>query len=240
MIIDFNTPEKPVIIGLDHGYGNMKTAHTCFQTGVTRHDREPTFKSNLLFYDGQYYTIGEEHKEFTADKMTDQDYFILTLAGIASELAFYGRQAADVHLGVGLPLTWVAEQKDDFKKYLMQRDPRDEIVFTFKTREYRIRITGVDVFPQGFAAIVSHLSDFKGVNMLCDIGTEGCKPLGLQVRFADCLGRICHSTEAPTLERHDDHQRTAYFQQMLYGKVRHPSMHPADPGTPDAEVPRHH
>ena len=149
---------------------NMKTAHTCFQTGVTRHEKEPTFKSNLLFYDGQYYTIGEEHKEFTADKMTDQDYFILTLAGIASELAFYGRQAADVHLSVGLPLTWVAEQKDDFKKYLMQHDPREEIAFTFKTREYRIRITGVDVFPQGFAAIVSHLSDFKGVNMLCDIG----------------------------------------------------------------------
>ena len=102
--------------------------------------------------------------------MTDQDYFILTLAGIASELAFYGRQGADVHLSVGLPLTWVAEQKDDFKKYLMQHDPHEEIVFTFKTREYRIRITGVDVFPQGFAAIVNHLSDFKGVNMLCDIG----------------------------------------------------------------------
>ena len=33
-----------------------------------------------------------------------------------------------------------------------------------------IRIVGVDVFPQGFAAIVNHLSDFKGVNMLCDIG----------------------------------------------------------------------
>lgn len=170
MIIDFNTPDKPVIIGLDHSYGNMKTAHTCFQTGVTRHDREPTFKSNLLFYDGQYYIIGEEHKEFTADKMTDQDYCILTLAGIASELAFYGRQAADVHLAVGLPLTWVAEQKDDFKKYLMQHDPKDEIVFSYKQKEYRIRITGVDVFPQGFSAIVSHLSDFKGVNMLCDIG----------------------------------------------------------------------
>lgn len=170
MIIDFNDHNRPVIIGLDHGYGNMKTAHTCFQTGVTRHDREPTFKSNLLFYDGKYCTIGEEHKEFTADKMNDQDYFILTLAGVASELAFYGRQTADVHLAVGLPLTWVAEQKDDFKKYLMQHDPHEEIEFTFKTREYRVRITGVDVFPQGFAAIVSHLFDFKGVNMLCDIG----------------------------------------------------------------------
>lgn len=169
-MIDYNTPNRPAIIGLDHGYGNMKTAHACFQTGVTRHEKEPTFKSNLLFYDGWYYTIGEEHKEFTADKMNDPDYFILTLAGIASELAFYGRQSADVHLAVGLPLTWVAEQKDDFKKYLMQQDPREEIVFTFKGKEYRIHITDVDVFPQGFAAIVSHLSDFKGVNMLCDIG----------------------------------------------------------------------
>lgn len=170
MITDYNTPNRPVIIGLDHGYGNMKTAHACFQTGVTRHEKEPTFKSNLLFYDGWYYTIGEEHKEFTADKMNDPDYFILTLAGIASELAFYGRQSADVYLAVGLPLTWVAEQKDDFKKYLMQHAPREEIVFTFKGKEYRIRIIGVDVFPQGVAAIVSHLSDFKGVNMLCDIG----------------------------------------------------------------------
>lgn len=169
-MIDYNTPNRPAIIGLDHGYGNMKTAHACFQTGVTRHEKEPTFKSNLLFYDGWYYTIGEEHKEFAAYKMIDPDYFILTLAGIASELAFYGRQSADVHLAVGLPLTWVAEQKDDFKKYLMQQDPREEIVFTFKGKEYRIHITDVDVFPQGFAAIVSHLSDFKGVNMLCDIG----------------------------------------------------------------------
>ena len=170
MITDFNKPDRPVIIGLDHGYQNIKTAHACFQAGVTRHINEPTFKNGLMFYEGIYYTIGEEHKEFIADKMNDQDYYILTLAGIASELAFYGRQSANVHLAVGLPLTWVVEQKDDFKKYLMQHDPREEIVFTFKTREFRIRITGVDVFPQGFAAIVSHLSDFKGVNMLCDIG----------------------------------------------------------------------
>ena len=170
MITDYNTPNHPVIIGLDHGFGNVKTAHTCFQAGVTKHEREPTFKSNMLFYDGWYYTIGEEHKAFIANKINDQDYFILTLAGIASELAFYGRQSADVHLAVGLPLTWVAEQKDDFKKYLMQRDPQEEIMFNVKGKEYRIRITGVDVLPQGFAAIVSHLSDFKGVNMLCDIG----------------------------------------------------------------------
>ena len=35
---------RPVIIGVDHGFGNVKTAHTCFRTGVTAHDKEPTFK----------------------------------------------------------------------------------------------------------------------------------------------------------------------------------------------------
>ena len=36
--------EKSVIIGIDHGYGNIKTAHTCFRTGVTACDKEPAFK----------------------------------------------------------------------------------------------------------------------------------------------------------------------------------------------------
>ena len=43
---------KPIIIGIDHGYGNIKTAHTCFPTGVTAHDKEPTFKNDLLIYEG--------------------------------------------------------------------------------------------------------------------------------------------------------------------------------------------
>ena len=29
------TNTKPVIIALDHGYGNIKTAHAIFKTGVT-------------------------------------------------------------------------------------------------------------------------------------------------------------------------------------------------------------
>ena len=61
---------NPIIIGIEHGYGNIKTAHTCFRTGVTVHDRESTFKNDLLIYEGRYYTIGEGHKEFAADKMS--------------------------------------------------------------------------------------------------------------------------------------------------------------------------
>lgn len=115
---------NPIIIGIDHGYGNIKTAHCCFPTGVIISDKEPTFKSNLLVYNGSYYTVGEGHKEFISDKMTDGDYYILTLAAIARELNIRKQTSARVHLAAGLPLTWVSEQKDSFKAYLLQNEWR--------------------------------------------------------------------------------------------------------------------
>ena len=53
-----------IIIGIDHGYGNMKTASCCFSTGLIAYDSEPLFTKELLVYNGKYYLIGEEHKEY--------------------------------------------------------------------------------------------------------------------------------------------------------------------------------
>lgn len=47
-----NNNEIIVVIGLDHGYGNMKTATRCFPSGVARYDKEPIFQNNLLVYNG--------------------------------------------------------------------------------------------------------------------------------------------------------------------------------------------
>ena len=105
--INTSSTARPVVIGIDHGFGNIKTAHSCFKTGVTAYDQEPTFKSNLLVYDGRYYIIGDDHKEFTADKSQDQDYYILTLAAVAVELRFRDLTSAHIYLAAGLPLTWV-------------------------------------------------------------------------------------------------------------------------------------
>ena len=165
--INNNYSNKPIIIGIDHGYGNIKTANCCFKTGVAAYDKEPTFKSNLLVYEGRYYLIGEEHKEFISDKMTDSDYYILTLAAIARELNIRKQTSARVHLAAGLPLTWVSEQKDSFKAYLLQKESAD---FTFKGVDYHVEFVGADIFPQGFSAVADRLREFKGINMLCDIG----------------------------------------------------------------------
>ena len=165
--INTSSTTRPVVIGIDHGFGNIKTAHSCFKTGVTAYDQEPTFKSNLLVYDGRYYIIGDDHKEFTADKSQDQDYYILTLAAVAVELRFRDLTSARVYLAAGLPLTWVSGQKDSFKAYLLQKDSVD---FSFRGVDYHVDFAGAEIYPQGFSAVTDKLRDFRGVNMLCDIG----------------------------------------------------------------------
>ena len=59
------------IIGIDHGYGNLKTANTVTSSGVKVYDYEPPFKKDVLEYDGKYICIGENHKFFVDDKTAD-------------------------------------------------------------------------------------------------------------------------------------------------------------------------
>ena len=47
------------IIGVDDGYGNIKTANHCFPTGIIGCDEEPLFTANMRVYQGRYYLIGE-------------------------------------------------------------------------------------------------------------------------------------------------------------------------------------
>lgn len=156
-----------LIVGIDHGYGNIKTANTVTPTGITKLDAAPTFTKNTLFFDGSYYLIGEGHKEYLADKWEDEDNYIFTLMGIARELNREGITSADVQLAVGLPLTWVNRQREDFRKYMLQRE---RVEFKYEDKLYSVRIIGCSVFPQGYAAVVPNLKDMIGLNMLADIG----------------------------------------------------------------------
>ena len=155
------------IIGIDHGYGNIKTAGTVTPTGITASSTEPVFAGNILHYDGMYYRMGEEHKEFIPNKVQDNDFYLFTLMEIARELSKNGLREADVHIAAGLPLTWVKTQRESFRKYLTRNS---EVRFKFRDKEFHIRITGCSVFPQGYTAVVDRLKNMTGVNMLADIG----------------------------------------------------------------------
>ncbi len=155
------------IIGVDHGYGNIKTANTVTPTGLTAYDTEPVFSGNILEYNGKFYRTGEGHKEFMADKAMDEDFYILTLMAVARELNIAGIREASVHLSAGLPLTWVRRQREAFRAYLLQNE---DVRYRFNGKDYHIHFVGCSLYPQGYPAIVSQLDNFKGTNLLADIG----------------------------------------------------------------------
>ena len=90
-----------LIIGVDAGYGNMKTVSCVFPTGLSAFNEKPFFTENLLVFHGKYYLIGSGHKEFTDRKIMDEDYYVMTPAAAARELATQGIKKAKVILAVG-------------------------------------------------------------------------------------------------------------------------------------------
>ena len=159
--------KKIAVIGIDHGYGNIKTANTITPTGITEYDSEPIFTGNILEYGGKYYRIGEGHKEFIVNKAMDEDFYLLTLMGIARELNHREIYEADVYLAAGLPLTWVRKQRESFKEYLLRNK---EVDYHYNGKDYHVHIVGCSVYPQGFAAVVNSFGSLKGTNLLADIG----------------------------------------------------------------------
>ena len=164
------------IIGVDAGYGNMKTARTIYPTGLVAMDTKPYFEGDILEYNGMWYRIGEGHKAFNPDKTADEDFYILTLASIASELHTEQITEANVYLALGLPTTWTARQREDYRRYMM-RNP--DVRFTFNDIPYSIHLTDCSVFPQGYAALVPMMDNdkkynafrqFSGAVMMADIG----------------------------------------------------------------------
>ena len=79
---------EPITIGVDHGYAAMKTAHCSFPSGLAEYEHEPYTQKNVLCYDGKYYVVGSGRQPLQKDKTADENYYLLTLAAIAKEIAY--------------------------------------------------------------------------------------------------------------------------------------------------------
>ena len=141
-------------IGVDHGYAAMKSAHVSFPTGLVEYEHEPYTQQDVLEYNGKFYVVGSGRQPLQKDKTLTEDYYLLTLAAIAKELACRKADAtASVHLAAGLPLTSFGRDKKKFRAYLL-RDGRP-VFFRFEGSAYTVRITEVSLFPQGYAAVLT-------------------------------------------------------------------------------------
>ena len=80
------TFEAPVRIALDHGWSSIKGEHTFMETSVVPVEYTPLTNHGLLEYKGKKYIVGQGRLGKQATKTENENYFLLTLAGIAKEL----------------------------------------------------------------------------------------------------------------------------------------------------------
>lgn len=133
-----------IIMGIDIGYGNTKGSRTLIQSGVKKLVSKPPIDTKTVEYNGEYYAVGGSKLDIQKSKTENENTLILTMATIAEELKKIGRNLADIRLGVGLPLTRMGAEKQDYLDYMLKSR---RLNFRYEGRRYNIYIVSVDVFP---------------------------------------------------------------------------------------------
>jgi len=159
------------IIGVDHGYAAMKTTHYVFPSGVVDYgEHEPYTLQNTLLYNGKYYVCGSGRQPLLRDKTINDNYYLLTLAALAKEVRYRtDKRQEEIILAAGLPLASFGREKERFKQYLLRKKTE---YFSFEGEPYEITISDVQLYPQGYAAILDNMELLKGEPsvVLADIG----------------------------------------------------------------------
>ena len=161
-----------IIIGIDHGYYAIKTAHCSFPAGLTSYgEHEPYTRQGLLEFGGCFFVCGSGRQPIQRDKTANDNYYLLTLAAIAKEIQQRGLPPeCSVRIAAGLPLTSFGRDKPKFRDYLLRSN--QPVNYKFEGVEYSITIEEVAIFPQGYAALMTEtglLQDEPSM-LLMDLG----------------------------------------------------------------------
>ena len=161
-----------IIIGIDHGYYAIKTAHCSFPAGLTSYgEHEPYTRQGLLEFGGCFFVCGSGRQPIQRDKTVNDNYYLLTLAAIAKEIRQRGLPPeCSVRIAAGLPLTSFGRDKPKFREYLLRSN--QPLNYKFEGVEYSITIEEVAIFPQGYAALMTEtglLQDEPSM-LLMDLG----------------------------------------------------------------------
>lgn len=159
---------KEIPIGVDNGFGNTKGCNSIIQSGVRKLSTKPPLETHVVEYNGEYYAVSCQKMDIQKSKTENEYTLVSTMAIIGEELKRKGISNADIRLGVGLPLTMMGSQKTDFLNYMLRNR---RLNFKYEGKSYSVYIISVDVFPQGYAAVVDKLDKFGTSTVVIDVGS---------------------------------------------------------------------
>ena len=170
----------PVKVALDHGWSSIKGEHIFMETSVVPVDYTPLTNHGLLEYKGQKYIIGQGRLGKQATKTENENYFLLTIAGIAKELHYQRKvQTEHVELYAGVPLTLFGAERKEFRDYLWHKE---RISFTFEGVHYSFFMDKVKIYAQCYAAIANRMGDMDRLRCV-DLGSWTMDVLSVRERI---------------------------------------------------------
>lgn len=163
--------ENNMMIGVDHGNAQIKTRNTCFVSGVEEFPTKPPMASDVIAYQGRYWTLVGKRLPVMRDKTRDDRFYLLTLFAIAKELEARRADCStlDIDLAVGLPPEHYGALKESFAQYFRRQEP---VRFIYNDKPFRLMLDHVFVYPQAFGAVVHRAQEMTSISrtFVIDIG----------------------------------------------------------------------
>ena len=147
-----------MLFAIDHGNSAIKTPNEVFTSGLASYPIRPPVDTDVLEFEGTYWTLSGNRISYMQDKTKDDRFFILSLFAIAKELQRLGPlpPMVEADLAIGLPLEHY-ELREKFSSYFQ----RNTVQFTFNNNPVCLMIRHVFVYPQAYAAVVSKAKMLK-------------------------------------------------------------------------------
>lgn len=186
-----------MVIGIDNGNANTKTLHTVFNSGLIESSTAIPMAEDCIQFDETYYYLSSKRAFFQKDKTQDVQCFILTLFGIAKELAYSDisadKEYYNVELAVGLPPLHYSSLKKKFGEYFLSYGPM--IDFKYNGKDVKINLNDVKVYPQAYSAIANNpeLKSLYSRIYVIDIGGYTTDVVGFRDNRLDAA--CCFSLE---------------------------------------------
>lgn len=158
--------DHSVIIGVDVGNSDIKSANTVLPNGYISSLVEPKMCSSYLKYNNMYYVRTENRFHYLQDKTINDNCFITTLMSIANEIISFFKsnnpELTDdelqnqidaiqiVHLASGLPPAhmFLSEKYQNYYK----KKFGSKTSFSYNGFRFDFRLGKCGVFPQDYAA----------------------------------------------------------------------------------------
>lgn len=154
--------------GIDVGNGNTKIGDIVFSSGVRVMTMEPPILDRCVEWNGKYYIVGNPKMDIQKSKTENDNTLVLTMAGLAEKMKQEHITTANVRLGIGLPLTRVGAEKEDYANYMLRNR---RLSFKYEGKSYSIFLVSVDVYPQGYAGVIGMMREFGTSTIVIDVGS---------------------------------------------------------------------